>query len=360
MNKKYLRKDLENFKVYEPENGDYNIKLDANENPYQHPNKVKEKILLALNDSSLLTRYPDTNVTQLTQKLSDYLMLNSNCVVCGVGSDQLIDTILRVTLEPKDKVLIPTPSFSMYKHSTLLNHGEAIEFELNKDTFEYEIDKILKYEKKYNPKVIFLCTPNNPTANIINRSDIESLLKSVNCLIVVDEAYSEFCNESSKSLIDKYDNIIILRTFSKAYGLAGLRIGYAISNSDNIQMIKLGLPPYHLNSLSQTIGEIILDYIDSYQIDVHNIICERKRLIDTIKDFNIIEKIYPSQTNFILVKSYIHDLAKQLLNADAKILVRDFSKVNTLKGCIRISIGTEEENNTLINVLQQINDKYSI
>ena len=353
MNKEFLREDLVGFKPYEPEKGDYNIKLDANENPYSHPSIIMNQIINTLFESNIFTRYPDTSASDLTKKIAQYLDVKPENVVCGVGSDQIIDCLLKVIINQGDKIMMPNPSFSMYRHSTVMNHGIPIEFDLKMENdYNYNIDEIINMEKINKPKAIFLCTPNNPTGNILKLDEIIKIIDNVECLVVIDEAYIEFGGDSSIGLIDKYENLVILRTFSKAKALAGLRVGYAIACKKLINMIKLGIPPYNLNTLTQKIAEIILDNIDSYQNNINIIKAERARVTKELSVISFIEKVYDSEANYLFVKSEYNDLASKL--KEVNILTRDFSSHPLTKNCIRITVGTKNENDRLIEALKNL------
>ncbi|TCT17021.1 histidinol phosphate aminotransferase [Natranaerovirga pectinivora] len=349
----YIRKDLAGFTPYEPELGSYPIKLDANENPFVHNEGLLNKIKEFIMDSSNITRYPDTTSSLLKNKIAEYWQLKAENVVCGVGSDQIIDCMLKVLIEPGDKIVFPSPSFSMYKHSTVLNHGVPIEITLNQDNdYNYDLDEFIQVANKEKPKAIFLCSPNNPTGNVLDNDSIEYVLKNVKCPVVLDEAYAEFADTTSVALVNKYEHLVVLRTFSKAYGLAGLRVGYALGSKAMIDGIKLGMPPYNLNTISQYVGTLIIDQIDLYNKDIEFIINERKRLASELQTINNVEKVYPSEANFLLIKTNKSTLAKEL--KEKGILVRNFSSHPNMLNCIRVTIGTEEENNKLIEVLNTL------
>ena len=348
----YFRRDLVGFVPYDPEEAIYDIKLDANENPYPHPEVVINCIQELMTNSDIYTRYPDTTVSTLVSKLADKLDVEKENIVCGVGSDQIIDSLIKVFIEPGDKVLMPTPSFSMYKQSCQINYGVAVEYTLNEDDFEYDVDGIIDVVRDTKYKLIIICSPNNPTGNVLSLEDLNTILEEVECPVVVDEAYIEFGGESAVSLTTKYNNLVILRTFSKAFGLAGLRIGYAVASKEVIEMIKVGLPPYNLNTVSQKIAELVVDYEDEYKEIFEKIISSREKLMSKLEEIDCVEKVYSSKANFLLVKCKEDNIAKKLKESD--IVVRDFSKHPMMPNCIRISVGTEEENEKLINVLKTI------
>ncbi|MBU3804264.1 MAG: aminotransferase class I/II-fold pyridoxal phosphate-dependent enzyme, partial [Candidatus Cellulosilyticum pullistercoris] len=234
---RFLRKRFRSLKPYHSAHLTEGIILNSNESPYPVPEALmtymKENI-----DQLLVNRYPDTDSTTLIKAIAKAYGIDKKNVVCGVGSDEMIDCILASVLEEDDKVLIPHPSFSMYSQFTLLNSGYALKVPLKPD-FSYDFEKIKEIILKQQPKVIFICNPNNPTGCILSQRQIEEILKISEGLVIVDEAYEDFSSEgiSVIPLINKYNHLIVLRTFSKAYALAGIRVGYAISCEELIDLI---------------------------------------------------------------------------------------------------------------------------
>lgn len=349
---KYIRKDLLNFKPYHAPCKDYEIKIDANENPYKHSKRVLNGIKEWLDNKENVTRYPDTDSNALREKIANLYNISKENVICGVGSDQLIELIIKLFIEPGDKVLVPNPSFSMYGLSTLLNHGEVIEYELKED-FSYSVNKLINLYNKEYPKLVFLCTPNNPTGSIITKDEIKELLKVIKCPVIIDEAYAEFVTESMIGEIDKYNNIIVLRTFSKAFGLASLRVGYGISCADMINALNICKPPYNLSAFSQKFGELVIDNVDYYTKQVSAIKENRDILVKKLKEVEIIDSVYPSYANFVLLKSSRADRIIKYLE-EKKILVRGYGDEGRLRNCIRITVGSEDENNKLVEALKSI------
>ncbi len=345
---KYMRKDLENFMPYHAPIKPYDIKVDANENPFPHHEAFKEMMANWLNDKDNITRYPDTDAHKLRKSIAQHFNVTKENIMCGVGSDQVIECIIKVFVEPGDKVVVPTPSFSMYKLSTIVNHGHVIEVPLNEE-FEYDLDLFIETIKQEQPKLVFLCTPNNPTGCVLNKEDILRVVSSSNCPVVVDEAYAEFTGITVIDEINTYDNLIVLRTFSKSYGLAGLRTGYGIANKDMIDTLYVTKPPYNLSAFSQEASLFVLKHHDFYMKQVQKLNEERIKLVEALKSLSIIEKVYNSGTNFILVRMYKADLPKLL--EDDMILVRDYPPTGSLANCMRLTVGTEEENNKIIDKL---------
>lgn len=348
--RKLIREQLKSFSAYHVLNQENMIKLDANESPYSLDEKVKNDLVNWINQNENFNIYPDTDSLLLRSKIADFWKVNIDNIICGVGSDQLIDGIMKLFLEPGDKVLIPTPSFSMYKLTTVLNHGEPIEFNLNED-FSFDYKLIIEKYKETKPKLLFLCTPNNPTGNIIEEKHIVNILEAVDCPVIVDEAYGEFSYTSMVKYVNSYKNLIVLRTFSKAYGLAGLRVGYGVANKEMIDYINITKPPYNLNTFSQKVAELVLQNSQEYEKRIDLIVKQRDYIYNKLEDIEGID-VFPSGANFFLIRSKSVDLAEKL--KARKILVRSFKNDKDLKGCIRVSVGKEEENELLISSIKEI------
>lgn len=346
----YMRKDLVDFKPYHAPLKPYDIKVDANENPFGHSEKVLKKINEWVLEKDNFTRYPDSDIHSLRDKISLLHGVSKDQTICTVGSDQLIELIIKVFVEPGEAVLVPNPSFAMYTLSTVLNHGKAVAYELDED-FNYDYDAIIDAYKIYQPKLVFICTPNNPTGNKASIEGIKKVLDCVKCPVIVDEAYEEFTSESMIDYVDEYPQLIVLRTFSKAYGIAGLRIGYGISNDEMIDIIGIAKPPYNVNSFSQAVAEFILDDIDFYKEQVTKISTNKEMLITELRELDIFEKVYDTSANFILTK--VKDVALSSYLQFNKLLVRPYCDVGRLASHIRFSVGTAEENAQLINLINK-------
>lgn len=349
MIKEYIRKDLRDFTPYHAVSKKYNIKLDANENPYPVSETVLSRLKHWLDTKDNITRYPDTDAHRLRERLAKHHAVNKEEIICTVGSDQLIDLIIKVFVEEKDVVLVPNPSFSMYTLSTVINHGKAVPYQLDSN-FDYDYEAIIAAYKIYQPKLVFICTPNNPTGNKASIKGIKHILDVIKCPVIIDEAYEEFSTESMIDYIDDYPQLIILRTFSKAYGIAGLRIGYGISNKTMIDIIGIVKPPYNISSFSQVAAEFILDDIDYYDKKLDDIHNNTEILLCDLKKISIFEKIYETSGNFILAKVKDKGLVEFL--SKKGLLVRAFGNLGRLESHIRISVGTKEENKELIQLIK--------
>ena len=344
---RFLRERFRSLKPYHSAHLTEGIILNSNESPYPVPealmNYMKENI-----DQLLVNRYPDTDSTTLIKAIAKAYGINEKNVVCGVGSDEMIDCILASVLEEDDKVLIPHPSFSMYSQFTLLNSGYALKVPLKPD-FSYDFEKIKETILKQQPKVIFICNPNNPTGCILSQMQIEEILRISEGLVIVDEAYEDFSSEeiSVIPLINKYNHLIVLRTFSKAYALAGIRVGYAISCEELIDLINTVKVPYNLNMFSQLVATWAIEHKEVFKENARKIIAERKILDEGLKSLGF--KTYPSEANFIWVElpDRYFDLLIQRKIYIRKMVIED-------RNYYRISIGTPEENEILLTALKEM------
>ncbi len=354
---KYVREDLKQFQPYHSPVTAYDIKLDANESPYPpHPEFIKH-MSMWMENKDVTTRYPDTDAERLRQRIAQQFQkynLQKKNVICSVGSDQLIDMITKVFIEPNDKIFVPEPSFSMYTLSGLLNHGQVCPYPLTQD-FEYDIPVLLEKIKKEKPKLVFICTPNNPTGGIISRENLCRILDQVDCPVIVDEVYAEFSEKTMAGYLQLYPNLILLRSFSKAYGLAGLRIGYGLAHVDMIETLALVKPPYNVSTYAQEAGIFVLDHHDFYMAYIKETCQERKRMAESLKTFSHVEQVYPSETNFLLVRVKHQEIYQRLTHE--RIYIRSYGTKGPLGQCIRITIGTPEENNRVLKRLKEIEDE---
>ncbi len=346
--KKLVRKNILELKPYTSARDIYEgdgILLDANENSFGSTFTEIEELNL--------NRYPDPHQNDLIKIVSGYLSINSENLFFGVGSDEIIDLLIRIFCEPgKDNVIIPEPTYGMYKVASDINNVKTSSVFL---TNEFQID-FAEIEKAYNvnTKIIFLCSPNNPTGNLLNKKDIIALCEKYNSIIVVDEAYIDFSlNGTLIEECKKFNNLVILRTFSKAWGLAGIRLGYCITDSEIIDILFKVKAPYNINSLTRYALKkafLKLNIKDKY---VSSLIKERERLKNQLETLAGIENVYYSDANFLLIKcKNPKEVQKSLM--DNGIIIRDRSSQPKLEGCLRISVGSQEDNDFLWNVIKKI------
>ena len=309
--------------------------LDANENPF-----------------GKLNRYPDPKQIKLKQKLAELKGVNTNSIFVGNGSDEVIDLAYRIFCNPgKDKALTFSPTYGMYEVSAAINHIEILKIPLNQD-FQIDMEKLKPYLDNTIIKLIFICSPNNPTGNLMNKNDIESILNCFKGIVIIDEAYIDFSKTISLiNLIKEYNNLIVCQTLSKAWGLAAARIGIAYSNKDIISLFNKIKPPYNVSTINQEAAIIALSNHKKCKDIIEVILTERSRLQSELSKIKFIKCIYPSEANFLLIEV---ENANQLYNDLINKQVITRNRHTLVANCLRISIGTPEENNQLINALKLI------
>ncbi len=321
--------------------GDASIFLDANENSYGSP-LIK-----------WYNRYPDPTQWKVKEKLSEIKTVPPNNIFLGNGSDECIDILFRSFCDPgKDNVIIVPPTYGMYEVSAGINDVAVKkvpltpDFQLNLEAVESAVDD--------HTKMVFLCSPNNPTGNSLNREDVEMVLNNYFGLVVIDEAYINFSRHRSfLQELKEYPNLVVLQTLSKAWGLAALRVGMAFASEEIIRVMNKVKPPYNINQPSQELALKALEEVGMVNDMIREIVKERGALVQALKEIPFVEKIYPSDANFLLVK--VSD-ANIIYNAllQKGIVVRDRSKVALCEGCLRVTVGTEKENKELITALRSI------
>ena len=310
------------------------VYLDANENPFGEFN-----------------RYPDGDPIHLKKKLAEINQAKTENLFLGNGSDELIDLTMRIFCEPaKDSIMMINPSFVMYEIYAKMNNLQVEKLQLNSD-FQLEKDKFLDTVSKSQANVLFLCSPNNPTGNSID--DLEFYIQNFNGIVVVDEAYIEFSPEDSAvNLLSKYPNLIVLKTLSKAFGMAGLRIGVGFASAEIASLFIQLKPPYNISSESQRLALEQLNDLEVLKNNISIILKEKEKLKVGLEQINQVVKIFPSDANFFLVEFEDAELIYQKL-LDKNILTS--LRHPSLKNCLRISVGTAQENSELLKVLSEIN-----
>lgn len=311
--------------------------LDANESPFQNE----------------INRYPNNKHIDLKQTLLELNQLSNGQIVLGNGTDEILDLIMRVFCDPNsDKIITIPPTYGMYDVIAKTNNVENIKVPL-KSNFTLNLEE-LKKSFSEKTKLLFLCSPNNPTGNSFSRKDLIDLIESFNGVVVIDEAYIDFSSNSSLvSLINKYNNLIVTQTMSKAFGMAGIRLGMGFSNNKIVNYINKIKPPYNINLLTEKRALKELKNIDTIKTNIKIILKERNKLIDSLNELSFIIKVYPSDSNFILIKVDDADLRyKQLI--EKGIVLRNRSKELLCDNCLRITIGTPYENELLIKNFKEL------
>jgi histidinol-phosphate aminotransferase len=331
------------------------IKINQNENPYDLPREIKDEVLRRLAARSW-SRYPDFVPTELHEKLAEFAGWRADGVLAGNGSNELIQALLMVSVGPGSRVLIPEPTFTLYRQLTEILGGEVIAVPLN-DNLTFNIPKLSSKVALTKADLTIICSPNNPTGCVISRRDLAFLLRNSEGIIVVDQAYVEFGGEDFIPLLREHANLVLLRTFSKALALAGLRIGYLLAAPALVAEINKAKLPYNLNFFSVAAAEATLERHALLRPMIERLISERERLTLALREIRGIAPV-PSAANFLLVRSAIPpvELFEALHARD--ILVRDVSRYPMLGDYIRVSVGTPEENDRLIAALREIFKEY--
>jgi histidinol-phosphate aminotransferase len=311
------------------------IFLDANENPFQNG----------------VNRYPDPQQSSVKAVLAKLKNVSKNQILLGNGSDEVLDLIFRAFCEPKiDNIITLPPTYGMYGVLANLNAIENREVLLSND-FQPQVETILETVDK-NTKIIFLCSPNNPTGNSFSNESVVKLLGNFNGLVVIDEAYIDFSDkESWLAKIDQYPNLIITQTLSKAYGLAGIRLGICYASVEIISVLNKIKPPYNVNELTQLRALERLSDPNKIKSEIDSIIIQRDLLMKTLEEVNFVKKIYPTEANFILIK--VDDATKRYSELIAKgIVIRNRTTQPLCENTLRLTIGTEDENKKLMEILK--------
>lgn len=336
---KLVRKNIQALAPYSSARDEYSGKegifLDANENPF-----------------GIYNRYPDPYQPALKEKLAQLKSISPEQIFIGNGSDEAIDLAFRIFCEPgKDKALTFTPTYGMYEVSANINNVELIKLPLNKE-FQIDRNTLHPYFSDKILKLIFICSPNNPTGNLLHVDDIEFILKNFSGIVIIDEAYIDFCEQPSFiGKIKEYPNLIVIQTLSKAWGLAGIRLGIGYMNEEILSYFNRVKAPYNISTVNQHTALEILSKESEFNQNVNDILSEKDQLIQNLSGLKIIRKIYPSDANFLLVEVENPDeLYEKLIQR--KIIIRNRNSV--IKNCVRISVGTPEENQELLNALKQI------
>ncbi|ADB58296.1 histidinol-phosphate transaminase [Archaeoglobus profundus] len=321
------------------------IKLASNENPYGPTPKVYD----ALRNFSFFNVYPK-EIPELKQALADYLGVEESRIVLGAGSDGVMDSIFKMFVDKGDEVIIPIPTFSYYHTLSSIYSARVINVERRED-FGIDVDAILNAVSN-KTKLIFICSPNNPTGNSERFEDVKAIVESVDCAVFIDEAYAEFADENLLKLSD-YENVIISRTFSKAFGLANLRIGYAVMDEELVKYYKAVSPPFPVSTIAQLCALQCLGDLEYMRDCVEKIKAERERLFRELKKRGI--KAFPSQANFLFTKSPIKASEFVLELIKRGVIVRDCSN---FLGCdefsVRVSVGKPEENDAFLRALDDL------
>jgi histidinol-phosphate aminotransferase len=348
----YIKSKVRELRPYSLRPDRARIKLNQNENPWDASLKIKEETLRRLQDRRW-SRYPEFAPERLHQRLAAHSGWISEGIVAGNGSNELILAVLMVAVGEGKRVLISEPTFALYRQVATVLGADVVSVPLTPN-LDYDLCSLKSEIESSRPDVVIVCSPNNPTGCVMPRPDLVELLNTAPGLVVVDEAYFEFSEQTAVALLEHHSNLIVLRTFSKAMAMAGLRIGYLLAAPELVREISKAVLPYHLNVISQTAAEVA---VEMYKTELKPLISlirmERDRLFVELGRIPGLRPI-ASRANFMVVRSSVAPtrIYKELLRRD--ILIRDVSSYPLLLDCFRVSVGTPEENDLLIAALSEI------
>lgn len=341
---KLIRENIKALKPYSSARDEFEdfdtadmIFLDANENPFENG----------------VNRYPDPQQISVKKALVKLKGITEKQILLGNGSDEVLDLIFRAFCEPKtDNVITLPPTYGMYGVLANINDVENREVLLSED-FQPQVEKILEAVDE-NTKIIFLCSPNNPTGNTFSDESVVYLMQNFKGLVVIDEAYIDFSKKDSWiNEFDEYPNLVITQTLSKAYGMAGIRLGICYASSAIISVLNKIKPPYNVNELTQRKALDRLEDKESITFEIESIIAEREALLEVLNEVKFVVKIYPTEANFILVK--VDDANKRYNELISKgIVIRNRTTQPLCENCLRLTVGTEQENKKLIKALKDL------
>jgi len=336
-----VRKNILALKPYSSARDEYSgedaILMDANENPFE----------------TAVNRYPDPYQRAIKKKLSQLKNIKDDSIFLGNGSDEAIDLLLRIFCEPgRDEIIITDPTYGMYEVSASINEIGVNKVPL-KDDFRLSSHEVLDAVRA-NTKIIFLCSPNNPSGNLLDTKEVDQIIKQFEGIVVIDEAYIDFAEQPSYvEQLEEYANLVVLQTFSKAWGMAGVRLGMAFSSKFIIDLLNKVKPPYNINRLTQDFVLKMLSAPELIKDKTDLILKNRSELIAALKEVHQVDKIYPTDSNFILVRFRNAERVFKYL-MEENIILRDRTRVLHGKNCLRITVGTKEENIKLIEALKQL------
>jgi histidinol-phosphate aminotransferase len=328
------------------------VKLNQNENPWDAPARIKEEVMRRFTARNW-SRYPDFVPRSLHERLAQFAEWKPDGILAGNGSNELIQAVLMVTMAPGKRVLISEPTFMLYRQVATVLGGDVESVLLTPD-LKYDSEAILNTVEARQPDVTIICSPNNPTGCVIDEAALRSILRASRGLVVVDEAYHEFAEHSVVPLLHEHENLIVLRTFSKAMAFAALRVGYLLAAPALVREIGKALLPYNLNAFSQIAAEVAMEnYERELRPLVKQIIAERDRVFAALSGMDGLNPV-PSLANFLIVKSATDPkrIFTDLLKHD--ILIRDVTGYPMLGEYFRFSVGTPDENDRLLKAIREI------
>ena len=325
------------------------FKLNQNENPYDFPQELKEETFRRFRDRKW-SRYPDFVPDSLKLRLAEFVGWHKDGVLVGNGSNELLQATLMVLIKSRTRIAIPFPTFTVYRLISNILGAKIVDIALNSD-MSYNVDGLISQAQQSGAGVLIINNPNNPTGSVIREEELKQILERFSGYVLLDEAYYEFCGHTGFGFLADYPKLIITRTFSKAMGMAGLRVGYLLAHADLAAQISKAKLPYNINQFSLTAAEVALENIGRFRPAIEAVLKERERLGRELSALPGL-KVYPTEANFFLVEVPI---APRVLFDDLYgqgILIRDVSSYPMLSKCLRVSVGTPEENDRLLSALR--------
>jgi histidinol-phosphate aminotransferase len=347
-----LREEIASLAEYRLTQVPWRIKLNQNENPYELPVEIKQEILRRL-ESARWSRYPAFAPKEQIEKVAAFVGWRSDGTLLGNGSNELLQVIFSCVLERGIKIVISQPTFTLYRILARSLGAEVHDVGMLRG-FTFDVEGIISEARRSSASMIVLCTPNNPTGSVLSREEVVRILESTSGLVLLDEAYVQFAPESRIELLKEYDRLVILQTFSKAMGAAGLRFGYALGPPDMMKQFDKVKLPYNVNIFTLYAAETFIDHWDRLKDWIETIKESREWLRTELKSLPGF-KVYPSGANFLLVESILRPPGEVFTALAARgILIRDVSSYPMLEKGLRISVGTPEENRELVGALKEI------
>jgi histidinol-phosphate aminotransferase len=353
-----VQKEVRDLSCYEvktilgQKNQEKIVKMNLNEN-FAIPNKGIQKLLLDACRSIDVRAYPPPRGSLATKAISRFLGFSESEVSVANGADEIMDLLMKVFVRKGSKVMVVEPSFPMYTFFAQLYGGTKVTALLRPD-FSLDVDAILEKADK-DTRLLFVCSPNNPTGNQFREADIKKLLQEFKGVVIVDEAYVDFAQGSVIDWVRKYDNLVVLRSFSKAFGLAGLRLGYLISNESIVEYVQRVVGPFNVNSVTQQTIALALKKWSYFEQQIKFVVDERKWLMKNLKQIDGV-KPYPSDANFILFKVAKDNLTSAMITErmeNRNVLVKDRGHLPLLENCIRVTVGTRNMNQAFLSALKE-------
>lgn len=351
--KRWIKPVVQSMSAYHAPPAEGLVKLDAMENPYNWPEDIKQAWLTEL-ASAEINRYPDAEAEALKEQISSVFSIPQEAqLLLGNGSDEIIQILTLGVAQPGTVIMAPEPSFAMYRMTAQIAGAEFVGVPLKQDDFSLDVDAMLAAIKQYQPAIIFLAWPNNPTGNLFDETAIISVIEAAPGIVVLDEAYHVFAQKSFMPLLEKYENLLVMRTLSKL-GLAGLRLGFIAGCPAWLNEFEKLRMPYNIGVLTQRSVAFILQHMDVLNRQASLILSERDELYKELTNFEGI-KVWPSDANFLLFKS--ENSSADIIHLALKergIMIKNLSTAHPyLQNCLRIAIGTQEENENLLSALKE-------